>query len=275
MEDRIGPYLIRGTLGEGSSAVVYLAHRDGDGQVVALKVLRPQLTADAQFRRRFLREARTAAEVTHPNLLPVLDQGEIDGRVFLVIAHAPGGSLATVILENAPLSLDRTLSIADDVAAGLDALHAAGIVHRDVKPSNVMMLADGSAALADFGLAKGRAYTALTSIGRPLGTLAYLAPERVRGGEATVASDLYSFGCLVYECFSGALPFRDTNLYQLAFAHLGREPQSLMSIRPDISRYVDEVVLGALAKQPADRPISARALVESLNAAARLAGSGV
>jgi len=266
MEERIGRYVLDRPLGEGSAAIVYLAYRDPDRAPVALKVLRAEFAADATFGRRFLREARTAAEVRHPNLVPILDHGEADGRLFLALAYAPGGSVAGAIERETRLTLDRTLAIAADVAAGLDALHASGIVHRDVKPSNVVLTDHGTAALTDFGLAKGRAYTALTALGRLVGSLAYVAPERIGGGEATVASDIYGLGCLVYECLAGSPPFHSATAYQLAFAHMQEEPPSLATLRPDVGPQLEQAIGRALAKQPAHRPASAGAFAALLRA---------
>ena len=257
MRTRIGQYVTERVLGEGSAAVVYLAAHEADGTHVALKVLRPQLSADPDFRRRFVHEARSAAAVQHPNLLPILDQGEVDGSLFLAMRYAPGGSVGALIRATSMLSMEQTVAIGAGVGAGLDALHGAGIMHRDIKPSNVVLLEDGTPAVTDFGLAKGPRYTTLTRIGRPLGTLAYLAPELIAGGAATPASDIYAMGCLAYECLTGAPPFRARGFFELAFAHLHQAPEPLRSVRPDVPLEVEQVVLAALAKTPADRPPSA------------------
>jgi len=268
VHDRIGPYVIERPLGEGSAATVYLGRREWDGTAVAIKILRPELAGDPSFRRRFIHEARTAAEVRHPNLVPILDEGESDGLVFLALAYASAGSLAAKIEREGRLSLAETVGVAADVAGGLEALHAAGIIHRDVKPSNVVMMDDGRAALTDFGLAKGPQHTALTTMGRLLGTMAYLAPERISGHEATVASDIYAFGCLIYECLAGASPFASATMYQLAFAQLSSAPTSLRQIRDDVSVQLDETVLSALAKSPEARPATAQIFAQRLTGAA-------
>ena len=267
MHDRIGPYVIERMLGEGSAATVYLGRREWDGAEVALKVLRPELASDPNFRRRFIHEARTAAEVRHRNLVPILDEGESDGNVFLALAYASAGSLGAMIEREGRLSVAQTIDISLDVAAGLQALHDAGIIHRDVKPSNVVLMSDGRAALTDFGLAKGPRHTALTTAGRLLGTLAYLAPERISGHEASIASDIYAFGCLIYECLAGTPPFANATMYQLAFAQLHSNPVSLQQIRPDVGAPLDEAVLAALAKSPDERPATASAFAQRLTGA--------
>jgi serine/threonine protein kinase len=268
VDDRIGPYVIERPLGEGSAATVYLGRREWDGVAVAIKVLRPELASDPSFRRRFIHEARTAAEVKHRNLVPILDEGESNGHVFLALAYGSAGSLGAMIEREGRLSVPQTIAMALDIAAGLQALHDAGVIHRDIKPSNVVLMDDGRAALTDFGLAKGPRYTALTTTGRLLGTMAYLAPERISGHEATIASDIYAFGCLIYECLAGAPPFADATMYQLAFAQLHSNPVSLQQLRQDVSAQLDETVLAALAKSPDARPSTAQAFAQRLSDAA-------
>ena len=182
---------------------------------------------------------------------------------YLVLEYVPGGSLADRLVVG-PLGLDEALDVVASVAAGLGALHRGGIVHRDVKPSNVMFREDGSAALTDFGLAKGAADTVLTRPGQLLGTLDYLAPELLRGGEATQASDIYALGCVAYECLAGRPPFADRSLLGVGRAHLEDEPPE-----PPVSTAVSRVLLLALAKDPAERPPTATMYAHLLRAAAR------
>jgi serine/threonine protein kinase len=157
------------------------------------------------------------------------------------------------------MSLEEIVRIVAHVASGLDALHAAGIVHRDVKPSNVIIDPQGSANLTDFGLAKGRAYTVLTKPGMVMGTLDYLAPEMLRGSEATAASDIYALGCLAYECTAGRTPFADTSMFELARAHLNLEPPDPCANRPDAPEALSWAILQGLAKEPDKRPPTATA----------------
>ena len=267
MLDRVGDYRLERVLGEGAAAVVYLAARGTDGLEVALKLFRPQVTADPGFRRRIAHEARTAAEIRHPNLLPILDQGEADGEVYLAFEFAPGGSLEDQ-LRTQPLNVPRTEAVGSDICAGLSALHSAGIIHRDIKPSNIVVRADGSAALTDFGLVKGKDYTALTSAGRVIGTLAYLAPELIKGSPASAASDIYGCSCVLYACLAGHPPFESGGSLQMAFAQLRIVPADIRELRPDVPAALAEVIAEGLAKDPAARPASAALYGERVNAAA-------
>lgn len=266
---RVGPYELEGVLGEGAMGVVYRAARDEDGAVVALKLLRAELAADAVYRQRFLREARVAAEVEHPHLVPIIEAGEDDGRPYLAARFVAGGSLAARIAESGPLSVGETLAVAAEVGAGLDALHTAGLVHRDVKPSNVMLDEEGAALLCDYGLAKGRAYTVLTRPGQVMGTLDYLAPELIRTGQAGTASDVYALGCVVYECLAGSPPFGGLNAFQVGAAHLEEEPPDPCARRSDAPPSLSWAVLRALEKDPARRPNTGTAYAHMLALAAR------
>lgn len=204
--------------------VVFCAEHLPDGSFVALKVLKPALAADAVYRQRFAREARVAGEVQHPHLVRILESGEDGGHHYLAVAHVQGGSLERRIEQDGRLPVDEVIRLVAEIAAGLDALHAAHIVHRDVKPANVMLDEHGSALLTDYGLAKGRAYTVLTRPGEVMGTLDYIAPELISGEEARAESDIYALGCLVYECLTGAAPFAKRTIFEVAVAHLEAEP---------------------------------------------------
>jgi serine/threonine-protein kinase len=240
-------------LGEGATAHVYAAV-DGQGGNVVVKVLKPVFGRDPVVRARFLREARAAAQVRHPRLVPVLDAGEVDGSAWLTLPYLRGGSLAQA-LQDGPLQPAAAVRLAEDLAGGLDALHRGGIVHRDLKPSNVLFDEDGAAYLADFGLAKDAAWTALTGDGAPLGTPHYLAPEVIAGSEAAPASDLYALGCVLWEALTGEPPFAGRSLFELGLAHLQESPPE-----PDLSAGAVFALRAALAKDPAARPKTAHAL---------------
>jgi len=268
-ETRVGSYRLDDVLGEGAMGVVYRAVRDGDGAVVALKLMRTELAADAIYRQRFLREARVAAQVEHPHLVSILEAGEDGGRPYLAVVYVAGRSLAERIAGPDPLSVEETVAVVAQVGAGLDALHAAGLVHRDVKPANVMLDGAGTALLGDYGLAKGRAFTVLTRPGQVIGTLDYLAPELIRTGQAGTASDVYALGCLAYECLAGGPPFAGLNTFQVGVAHLEEEPPDPCAGRDDAPASLSWAVLRALEKDPARRPNTGTAYAHMLTLAAR------
>jgi eukaryotic-like serine/threonine-protein kinase len=260
-DGRVGRYQLDEVLGEGASGVVYRA-RDDTGTTVALKLLRAE-AADETVRRRFVREARLAREIRSSHVVPILEVDEAGGATYLVMPYYAGGSLRDRLRAARRLGLDETLAVAAQLGRGLDALHERGIVHRDVKPSNVLLDGEGGAALADFGLARGADWTRLTRDGQVVGTPQYLAPELIEGGEATPASDVYALGCVLYECLAGHPPFRARHPAELAFAHLTETPAA----PPEVSGDVADALLMALEKEPAARPTSATALARLLHVA--------
>jgi serine/threonine-protein kinase len=270
---QIGPFRLEDFLGEGAMARVFRATRLDTGQVVALKLLKPKLAADPTYLRRFVHEARAAGSVRHPNLVPILDAGETDGRPYLAAAFVGGRSLGAMIEERGPLPFTDVVRIARQAGAGLDALHAAGLVHRDIKPANILLEPDGTAAVTDFGLAKGPAYTVLTNPGQVMGTLDYLAPELIRGSKGTTQSDLYAFGCVIYECLTGKPPFGDRPMFQLAQAILNEQAPDPTVGRPDLPQQLHWAVGQALLKDPSHRPPSCAVLAQMIaNCATPFAG---
>jgi serine/threonine-protein kinase len=266
--DAFGEYVIDEPLGEGGMGIVFRAIRE-DGAVVALKVLKPGLVSDPNAARRFAREARAAAEVEHPHLIDVIDAGDVDGTGFLAMGYVAGRSLDDRIREQGPLPVADMTRIVAEIGAALDALHEAELVHRDVKPSNILLDAERGALLTDFGLAKRRDYSMLTAPGQMLGTLDYIAPELLRGSEPGRSSDLYALGCVVFECLAGTPPFGGRSMFEVGMAHLGDPPGDPCADRDDAPPELSAAVLAALAKQPADRPPTATAYAEMLLAAAR------
>jgi len=248
---RLGSYTLEAELGRGAMGTVYRAVRD-DGAVVALKLVAPELAADATYRRRFEREGRIAASLSHPHIVEVVDMGLVDGRPYLASRHVEGRTLAEVIEAEGPLPDAAVVRLVSEIATALDVLHERELLHRDVKPANVIVDESGSAALADFGLARGTADTVLTSPGRVSGTVDYLAPEVIRGEPITPASDVYALGCLAYECLAGEPPFGSRPVAEAIVAHLTATPEPLAS-------KLSPAVLQALAKGPADRPPTATA----------------
>jgi serine/threonine-protein kinase len=268
----LGPFRVEEMLGEGGMGQVFRAVREPGGETVALKVMKREFASDEQYSRRFLREARAAQEVDHKHLVRVLEAGEAEGRQYLVMRYVDGRSLEERIQSEGPLPLDDLLRLVAHIAAAIDALHGEGLVHRDIKASNIMLEADGSASLTDFGLAKGRGYSMLTKPGQIMGTLDYLPPELIRGDEAAAASDIYSFGCVVFECLSGQPPFGGKGVFQVGMAHLEEEPPDPCAARDDAPDGFSQIVLQALAKDPGQRPPTATAYGHLLRLGARSSG---
>jgi serine/threonine-protein kinase len=264
---RIGGYRLDDVLGEGATGTVYRAIADADGAQVAVKVLKPELLRDSVFRKRFQHEARAAAEVDNKHVVRVLDSGRENDLCFLVMNYVESRSLAELTWSGGPSALPKIVNLAAGVASGLDALHQAGLVHRDVKPSNILIDEAGNALLTDFGLAKGRAYTVLTRPGQALGTLDYMAPEVVRGEPATPSSDIYSLGCVIYECVTGAPPFGERSFFEVGTAHVEEQPPDPRSMRNDLSEGFAWAMLTALAKESRQRPTTASAYAYMLRLA--------
>jgi serine/threonine-protein kinase len=265
--DRLGHYLLGSRLGEGATGSVYRAVRIEDGLEVALKILKRSLSRDPTYLARFRREARVASEVQHRHLVPVVEFGEEGETVFLVSEFRDGGSLADLIDSEGRLPPADCIRLAAEIASGLGALHDNQIVHRDIKPANVMLDRAGSAAVTDFGLARGHAYTVLTAPGQVLGTLDYIAPELIQGNSATPASDVYALGCLLYECITGVTPFGERRVLEVAVAHLEEEPLNPRERRDTLSGELAWALLRALEKDPAQRPPTAVAYANLLSVA--------
>jgi predicted Ser/Thr protein kinase len=249
-----GGYTIESVLGRGGMGTVFLATHERLGRRVALKVIAPELAEDEEFRARFLRESQLAASLDHPNVIPIYDADEVDGALYLAMRYVNGPSLQTVIREGGMLSAAATLRIAEQIGGALDAAHQAGLVHRDVKPANILLAEPGEHAyLCDFGLAKRTTSRELTRTGFFLGTVDYSPPEQIEGRPLDGRADLYSLGCLLFHCLAGRPPFvRDTEIAVLN-AHLHDPPPALSSVRSDLPRALDGVLATAMAKDPDDR----------------------
>jgi serine/threonine protein kinase len=262
--ETIGRYRLEELLGEGAVGVVFAA-RDESGARVALKLLRPELSEDHVMVARFEREAKLARELDTRHVVPILELGRSNGRAYLAMPFYAGGSLAHRLRALGPLGLEETTELAAQLARGLDALHARGVLHRDVKPSNVLLDGEGIAALADFGLARSADSTRLTADGQLLGTPHYLAPELIEGQDATRESDVYALGCVLYECVVGEPPFAGRSIAEIGFAHLAEAPPDPRERRPELSDGTVQALLAALEKDPAARPTSATALARMLH----------
>jgi serine/threonine-protein kinase len=265
--DYVGPYRIESELGVGGMGRVYKAHGP-DGQVVALKMVKGDLAMDTVFRKRFEREARIATQVTHPHVVPVLDTGEHDGIPYLTQRFVGSGSLADR-LERGPLDVPTALRICAETAAGLDALCSAGLVHRDVKPGNVLLDEHDTAYITDFGLAKDSQGSVLTRPGQALGSLDYMAPEQIRGEEVAGSADVYALACVMTECLTGSPPFADRQGMRVLWAHLQDDPPD-PSEKHDLPKALGAVIVQAMQKEPEERPQTAGEFARLAKAAAGL-----
>lgn len=279
---RFGPYGIDALLGRGGMGEVYRASDTSQGgRVVALKVLTPALSGDPQFAARFRREAEIAARLSDPHVVPIHRYGEIDGRLFLDMRLIDGHDVAAALADGAALDPERAVAILEQVAGALDAAHADGLVHRDVKPANILLAEPGAgrpelAYLLDFGIARATdpgSRTALTRTGAVIGTLAYMAPERFLAREAGPASDVYSLACVLHEMLTGARPYPGTGFEVQVAGHVHQPPPRPSALRSGLPAALDAVVAGGMAKDPAARYRSAGDLARAARAA--LAGAGV
>lgn len=278
---RLAGYLLEEEIGRGGMAVVYRAYDDRLDRRVALKVLAPALALDEAFRKRFIQESRAAASVDHPHIIPVFDAGKAGGVLYLAMRYVPGGDVRGLLNRVTPLPVARACGLIAQMASALDAAHARGLVHRDVKPTN--MLLDRPAAtsqpdhayLSDFGLAKPvAATTGFTLTGQFLGTADYCAPEQAKGDPVDSRADQYSLACASFEMLCGAPPFRRKQPMAVLSAHVSEPPPSLAGMRPELPAAVDAVMARALAKDPQDRYLCCLDFAKSLLAACGLGPGG-
>jgi serine/threonine-protein kinase len=263
-----GEYGIDGLLGQGGMGKVYRATAP-DGTAVALKLVKEDYARDETFRRRFYREARIAQMVKHPNVVPVVDTGEQEGLPYMAQRFIRGESLDDKLKREGPLDVATAVRVCTDVASGLEALWAAGMVHRDVKPANILLDESGQAYITDFGLAKDTQGSLLTLPGQALGSMDYMSPEQIRGEQVSAAADIYALGCVMYECMCGRPPFADVQGMRILWAHLQDEPPGPGTIRNDLPPEFARTLLVAMAKDPAQRPASAGEYARMLAEAAK------
>jgi hypothetical protein len=283
MAGKIADYRLGGYLGRGSMATVYLARDERTDHTVALKVLAPELAHDAAFRTRFLHESRAAAAVDHPNIVPVYDVGDAGGTLYVAMRYIRGGDARALLNRLGPLPFGWAWSIIAQVASALDAAHANGLIHRDVKPTNMLLEAGDSAGggaprradssdfdhvyLSDFGISKNSPAGDGTPMGQVAGTLDYVAPEQVEGRAVDGRADLYSLACAGFELLCGAPPFGQDQGLTVMYAQLYAPPPTASARRPDLPPAVDQVMATALAKNPADRYMTCGQFAEELHRA--------
>ncbi|MGZ8714392.1 MAG: serine/threonine-protein kinase, partial [Mycobacterium sp.] len=254
-----GHYRLTGLLGRGGMGEVYRAEDTKKGRTVALKILAEQFWQDEKFRTRFQRESRAAAVLQEPHVIPIHDWGEIDGHPYIDMRLVEGQTLED-LLSAGPLRPARASFIIGGVAAALDAAHAAGLVHRDVKPQNIIVTPSDFPYLVDFGIASAKGESGLTMTGMQIGTFAYMAPERFRDREASPAVDVYALACVLFECLTGEAPFRSGSMEQLMTAHLFTPPPQPSLVNRRLSPAFDDVIARGMAKEPDDRYGSCGAL---------------
>src|SRR5215211_6625156 len=239
VDQRVGTsvagYTIERLLGRGGMGAVYLAEDTALARKVALKLLSPELAENERFCERFLRESRLAASLDHPHVVPIYQAGEADGVLYIAMRYVEGTDLKALLAREGALEPARALALCEQVAGALDAAHQRGLVHRDVKPANVLIDEAGHAYLADFGLTKQTSsISGLTGTGELVGTVDYVAPEQVRGGEVGAAADQYALACLLYECLTGEPPFRRESDVAALWAHVEEAATPPSEQRPDL-----------------------------------------
>jgi hypothetical protein len=261
-----GRYRLIELLGRGGMGEVWRAYDTAIGRVVALKVLPAHLANDQTFDQRFRREARAAASLDEPHIVPIHDFGEIDGRLYVTMRLIEGRDMQAV-LTHGPLEPARAVSIIEQVASALHAAHRIGLVHRDVKPSNILVAEDDFAYLIDFGIARTIGEAGLTGTGNVIGTWAYLAPERLSHGHIEPRADIYALTCVLHECLTGSQPFPANSLEQTIAAHMSMPPPRPSALRNDLPAQLDSVIATGMAKDPGQRYATTRELAKAARAA--------
>ena len=260
-----GRYQLLQLSGRGGMAQVHRAHDEFLGRDVAIKILREQYSEDEQFVERFRREAHSVASLSHPNIVQIYDRGRAeDGRYYIVMEHVPGGTLKEHIQSYGTLEPDSAAEVVVQIAGALGLAHEQGVIHRDVKPQNVLITRNGDAKVADFGIARAASAATISQTDRVLGTVRYMSPEQAMGKPATPASDLYSVGVVLYEMLTGKVPFEAESPTAISMKHVNEPPRPPGELNPAVSKEMNALVLKLLSKHPEDRPADATEVVEDL-----------
>ena len=264
-----GRYELEELVGSGGMATVYRAHDRLLERPVALKILHEQFSQDAEALERFGREARAVAQLAHPNIVTVIDRGEDAGRPYIVFEYVGGENLKQLVAREGPLPVPTVIELGLQVARALEAAHGRGVVHRDVKPQNVLLADEGRAKVTDFGIARARGTEGMTLTGTIMGTSDYIPPEQARGEAAGEPGDVYSLGVVLFELLTGRLPYEAENAVAVAMRHVNDPVPSVRELRPDVPPRLEALVRRALAKEPRDRFASMSDLVAELEACGR------
>lgn len=260
-------YQIIKTLGEGGMANVYLAHDTILDRKVAVKVLRGDLANDEKFVRRFQREALSASSLSHPNIVEMYDVGEDDGQYYIVMEYVDGKTLKQVLKQRGALSITEVIDIMLQLTDGMAHAHDAYIIHRDIKPQNIMILSNGMIKITDFGVATALNSTQLTQTNSVMGTVHYLPPEQANGKGSTIRSDIYSMGIMMYELLTGLVPYKGDNAVEIALKHLKEPLPSVKKSNPSIPQSIENIIIKATAKNPKNRYADSRSMHEDLKTA--------
>jgi serine/threonine protein kinase len=266
--DEFAGHKLDSVIGRGGMGVVYLAENIRLKRKIALKLLPPELVEDKDFRERFSRESQMAATIEHPNIVPIYEAGEVEGLLYISMRYIPGSDLKTLIEKEGPLSLERTVHLLDQVASALDDAHERDLVHRDVKPQNILVQKRAGrrggeqAYLTDFGLTKQRGSKTMTQAGSIVGTIDYMSPEALGAKEVDARADIYSLGCVFYECLTGTVPYEKDSDVAAITAHLYEDPPRLSDKRPDLPHDLDYMMGSALAKNADDRYATAGEMID-------------
>ncbi|MBV9515536.1 MAG: serine/threonine protein kinase [Mycobacteriaceae bacterium] len=250
---QFGPYHLRRLIGAGGFGEVYEAEDTAKDRIVALKLLPEAMSRDDVFRKRMQREAHAAGRLQEPHVVPIHDYGEIDGLLFVDMRLIDGVDLHSILVDEGPLAPARAVAIVRQVASALDAAHEVGVMHRDVKPENILITRDDFAYLVDFGLATAASDERLTQMGTMVGTFNYMAPERFRNKDVTSSSDIYSLACVLHECLTGSRPYKANSLSSLITSHLTAPAPRPSQVHPGVPIGLDRVIARGMAKEPENR----------------------